>query len=245
MDTSDGSVHTTLRIPGKWRHLGELIERMPTGFRLTPAALILPDGAEIEFAPLPPDNQFAKIFRTSCRCQASPAELQIVDHYTVNIGLSGPGGSSAAALTMMQAGAAIVRAGGGGVFIDNSGLAHGGSPWIEMAEDGGPDALSFAFVNIVRGRQDVWTMGMHVLGLPDVLMRRIDADADDTAIVDVLRYLCRGEKPIGDGHVLADENGPRYQAQAVPSADFKADSPMHNPFGRLQLISIKDLTERN
>ena len=88
-------------------------------------------------------------------------------------------------------------------------------------------------------------MGMHVLGLPDVRMRRIDADADDTAIVDVLRYLCRGEKPIGDGHVLADENGPRYQAQAVPGTDFKADSPMHNPFGRLQLISVKDLSERN
>ena len=136
-------------------------------------------------------------------------------------------------------------AGGGGVFIDNSGLAHGGSQWIELAEDGGPDALSFAFVNIVRGRQDVWTMGMHVLGQPDVVMRRIDADADDTAIIDVLRYLCRGEKPIGDGHVLADEDGPRYQAQTVPSTDFKADSPMHNPFGRLQLISVKDLTERN
>ena len=112
MDTRDGSVQTTLRIPGNWRHLGELIECMPAGFRLTPAALILPDGTEIEFVPLPADNQFAKIFRTSCRRQASRAELQIVDHYTVNVGLTGPGGSSAAALTMMQAGAAIVARAG-------------------------------------------------------------------------------------------------------------------------------------
>ena len=76
-------------------------------------------------------------------------------------------------------------------------------------------------------------------------MRRIDADADDEAIINVLRYLCRGEKPIGDGHVLADENGPRYHAVMVRSTDFEAGSPMHNPFGRLQLISVQDLTERN
>lgn len=245
MDQSEHTVRTTLRIPGNWRHPGALIERMPTGFRLTPEALILPDGTEIEFVPLPPDDQFAEIFRKSCRQRASRAELKIVDSYTVNVGLHGPGGSSEAALTMMQAGAAIVRAGGGGVFIDNSGLAHGGSQWIELTEDGEPDALSFAFVSIIRGPQEVWTMGMHVLGLPDVVMRRSDADADDVAIIDVLRYLCRGEKPIGDGHVLADENGPRYQAVKVHSTDFAAGSPMHNPFGRLQLISVKDLTERN
>jgi hypothetical protein len=245
MDTGHDSVRTTLRIPGNWRHPGELIERIPAGFHLTSETLILPDRTEIEFVPMPPDDEFAGIFRNSCRKQASRAELQIVDSYTVNVGLHGPGGSIEAALAMMQAGAAIVRAGGGGVFIDNSGLAHGGSQWSELTEDGGPDALSFAFVSIIRGRQEVWTIGMHVLGLPEVAMRRIDADADDEAIIHVLRYMCCSEQPIGDGHVLADENGPRYRAVTVPSTDFDADSPMHNPFGRLQLISIKDLTERN
>ena len=91
----------------------------------------------------------------------------MVDSYTVNVGLTGPGGSMKAALTMMQAGSAIVRAGGAGVFIDNSAVAHGGSHWIEMTEAGGPDAVSFAYVAIVRGEKEVWTMGMHVMGLPD------------------------------------------------------------------------------
>ena len=245
MDRGHETVTTTLRIPGNWQHPGELIERMPSGFRLTPEALILPDGAEIEFVPLPPDKLFAGIFRRCCRQPASRAELQIVDSYTVNVGLNGPGGSREAACTMMQAGAAIVRAGGGGVFIDNSALSHGGSHWIELTEDGGPDALSFAFVSIVRGRQEVRTMGMHVLGQPDVVMHRIDADADDQTIIDVLRQLCSGEESIGDGHVLADEKGPRYHAVKVPCTDFDTDSPMHNPFGRLQLISVRDLTERN
>ena len=186
MNQEDTTVRVTLRIPGNWAHPGELIERMPAGFRLTPEALLLPDGTEIELTPMPPDDQFAQIFRSSCRQPAEDDELEIVDGYTVNIGLTGPGGSMAAALAMMQAGAAIVRAGGAGVFIDNSGVAHGGRKWIEMTEDGGPDAVSFAFVGMVRNRQEVWTIGMHVMGLPDIVMRRADVEPDGDTIIEVL-----------------------------------------------------------
>lgn len=245
MNQEDTGVRTTLRIPGNWAHPGDLIKRMPDGFRLTPEALILPDGTEIELTPMPPDDQFAEIFRSSCRQPAEDDELEIVDGYTVNILLTGPGGSMEAALAMMQAGAAIVRAGGAGVFIDNSGVAHGGRKWIEMAEDGGPDAVSFAFVGIVRGRQEVWTMGMHVMGLPDIVMSRADADADAEAIIEVIRYLCHGNKPICDGHLLADEDGPRFRAVATSGYERAAGGPMHNPIGRLKLVSMKEIAEAN
>jgi hypothetical protein len=114
-----------------------------------------------------------------------------------------------------------------------------------MAEDGGPDALSFAFVAVVRGQTDVWTMGMHVLGLPDVVMNRADVEADGLDIIEVIRYLCRGEKPVGDGHVFADLNGPRFQAFAQVSAEGPVASPMHNPFGRLKLVRLRDIAETN
>lgn len=243
MTTTDHTVRTTLRIPGAWSHPGELLERMPPGYRLTHEALLLPDGAEIEITPMAPDTQFAQIFKMSCRRPASADEVATVGRYTVNIGLSGPGGSMEGALRMMQAGAAIVRAGGAGVFIDNSALAHGGGHWIEMADDGGPDALSFAFVSIVSGRQDVWTMGMHVLGYPDIGMRRSDADAHD--IIDVIRYVCSGNKPIGDGHLVGDEQGVRFQVKAASPDARTAGSPMHNPFGRLMLTSLKEIAEGN
>ena len=55
-------------------------------------------------------------------------------------------------------------------------------------------------------------MGMHVLGLRDIVMKRSDVETDGFDIVEVIRYLCRGEKPIDDGHVIADLNGPRFQA---------------------------------
>jgi hypothetical protein len=245
MSATNTPVQVTLRVPGAWSHPGELVERMPAGFRLTPESLLLPDGGTVEFTPMPPDDQFAQIFTSSCRQLPAEDELDIVSRYRVNIGLTGPGGSLESARVMMQAGAAIVQAGGAGVFIDNSGLAHGGGHWMEMADDGGPDALSFAFVSIVSGEHDVWTMGMHVLGYPEIIMRRADLDADANAIIEVVRYVCAGEKPVGDGHILCDENGPRFQATAAPADERTADSPMHNPFGRLRLTSVKEIVEGN
>jgi hypothetical protein len=245
MAESESPVEIALRIPGTWAHPRELIERLPEGYRLMPEALTLPDGSKIEFNPLPPDDQFAGIFRSSCRRPPTKEELEQVDRYTVNIGLMGPGGSLQAARRMMEAAAGIVRAGAAGVFIDNCALAHGGEYWLEMTEDGSSDAVSFAFVGIVRGQTEIWTMGMHALGLRDIVMQRADVEDGGFDIVEVIRYLARGDKPVGDGHVIADFDGPRFQAfHAQNPAQFEG-TPMHNPFGRLKLVSMKDVAGQN
>jgi hypothetical protein len=238
-------VIVALRIPGQWTHPRELVERLPADYRLTPEALVLSDGTHVEFGAVAADDEFAQIFRSSCRRPATADEQATVDRYSVNVLLSGSGGSLPAARAMMQAGAAIVRAGGAGVFIDNSGLAHGGSDWLALTDDGSPDALSFAFVTIVRGQTEVWTMGMHVLGLRDVVMKRSDVEVGGFDIIEVIRYLCEGDKPVNDGHVIADLDGPRFQVRTQASPGDLARSPMHNPFGRLQLVSLRDIAETN
>jgi len=187
----------TLRVPGDWSHPKELLERLPNEFRLTPEALFLPDGTEIEFIPLEPDGQFPQIFQSACRRPPTNDELAALARYTVNVGLSAAGGSMESALAMMKAAAAIVRAGGAGVFIDNSALAHGGSDWIAMTDDGGPDAISFAFASIIRGPEEVYTMGMQVMGFPDLMMRSSDVDERGETIIEIIRYVCGGDKPIG------------------------------------------------
>jgi hypothetical protein len=126
MSLQTTAVTIALRIPGQWSHPKELIERLPDGCRLTPESLFLPDQTEIGFGARAADGEFAEIFRASCREPAAEEELAVVDDYTVNVFLMGPGGSLPVAHTMMQAAAAIIKAGGAGVFIDNSGLAHGG-----------------------------------------------------------------------------------------------------------------------
>jgi hypothetical protein len=242
---SEPAVRVTLRIPGQWPHPRDLIQRLPDGCRFTAEALLMPDSTAVEFGAAAADNQFAEIFRSSCRQPPTAEELAVVNGYTVNAFLSGPGGSMSAARTMMRAGAALVRAGGAGVFIDNSALAHGGKTWLAMTDDGGPDALSFAFVAIIQGKTDVWTMGMHVLGLRDVVMSRADVETGGFDIVEVIRYLARGDKPVGDGHIIADLTGPRFRTVALDSAPGHAGSPMHNPFGRLKLVSMREIAESN
>ncbi len=238
-------VTVALRIPGQWSHPRELIERMPVGCRLTPEALHLPDGTQVEFGAVPADDQFPEIFRTSLRRPATAEELATADNYTVNVLLSGPGGSLEAAKTMLEAGAAIVRAGGAGVFNDNSGLAFGGELWQQITEDGSSDAVSFAFVSIIRSKAEVWTMGFHVLGRRDVIMKRADVEEEGFDIVEVIRYLASGEKPVDDGHVIADLDGPRFQCFAEDGEAKLVGSPMYNPFGRLRLVSMRDIAENN
>ena len=79
MAATDASVITTLRIPGAWTRPGDLLEHIPAGFRLRAETLVSPDGTEFELAAIPPDEQFAEIFRSSCRRPATDEELVIVD----------------------------------------------------------------------------------------------------------------------------------------------------------------------
>jgi hypothetical protein len=146
---------------------------------------------------------------------------------------------------MMRAAAAMVRAGAVGVFIDNCGLAHGGQDWVAMTEDGSSDAISFAFVAILRGDAEVYTMGMHVLGLRDIVMKRKDAEDEGFDITEVIRYLAAGDKPVSNGHVLADLEGPRFQVIAQDSPAGRLPAAMQNPFGRFKLVNVKDIGEIN
>ena len=235
----------TLRIPGDWSHPKELLERLPKGVRLGPEYLRLADGTEFEFTPMPPDGEFPEIFQSACRNPPTSDELAVLARYRVNVGLSGAGGSLDAARAVMQAGAAIVRAGGAGVFIDNCAMAHGGADWIAMTDDGGSDAISYAFVSMVRNQRELYTMGMQAMGFPDLLMNPSDIDERAEAVVEIIRYVCAGERPVDVGHVLADEHGPRFQVVSNVKDNFEAGSPMHNPYGRLKIVSMKEIAEGN
>ncbi|HEX5102609.1 MAG TPA: hypothetical protein VFV87_02280 [Pirellulaceae bacterium] len=231
------------RIPGTWTHPRELVQALPPGCRMTGEALILEDGTEVEFGAMEADGQFAEIFCSSCRRPPTDEELERVERYTVNVILSGSGGSLEQAHAMMRAAAAMVKAGGAGVFIDNSGLAHGGEIWLEMTEEGSSDAISFAYVAIIGNASEVWTMGMHALGLREVVMKKADCDAFD--ITEVIRYLARGDKPVANGHVLADLDGPQFQCIVQDSPSERLRGAMRNPFGRLKLVSVRDIGEIN
>jgi hypothetical protein len=146
---------------------------------------------------------------------------------------------------MMKAGAAIVQTGAAGVFIDNSMLAHGATLWTEMSNVCDIEAISFAFVGVIRGKTEVRTMGMNVLGKPDLTMSRQDFNDNTDSMIDLIRYVCSTEKPIGDRHIIAMEMGTQFQSRVVETDDAPVGSHLHNPFGRLQLVNLKAIGESN
>ncbi|HEX7380013.1 MAG TPA: hypothetical protein VF278_23020 [Pirellulales bacterium] len=75
-------------------------------------------------------------------------------------------------------------------------------------------------------------------------MRRTEGDAD--TIIEVIRYVAASEKPVCDGHILADDRGrPRFSVTATAIEKLTLASPMENPFGRLRLTSVQEIAESN
>jgi len=228
-------VEIALRIPGTWSSLQQLKDSLPDCTQLTDAKVSLKDGWECDYFILPADSEFPRIFRSSCRRIPTREEQKKVSNYTFSVGLSGPGGSLEAAFQMMKAASVFIEAGGAGVFIDNSGLAHGGQDWLNMCDMGGTDSISYAFVALIRGLSEVWTMGFQALGIPDLRMARLDSEQDPDSIIDIIRYMAAAEVRVEHGHLIADGQGPLFKVLETSCSRFKLGSPMYNPFGYLKL----------
>jgi hypothetical protein len=230
-----------LRVPGRWNHPYELERALPTGYRLAWGRLVMPDGTSISVFPQAADEEFPRVFATACGSGPSGRERRRVEGYTVNMCLCGPGGSLESAGTMIHAAAAVVRAGGIGVFVDNGAKAHLGHDWLRLAEDPGDCGLFRAFVSTYRSADDIWSVGMHVLGLRDGVIRRSgDDDADQHALLAFLGYSFAPDCDIADGDLAGDETGPQYRLRREPCARLPATSPMHNHYGLWRLVPLDE-----
>ena len=89
-------------------------------------------------------------------------------------------------------------------------------------------------------------MGMQVMGFPNLLLRARDVDDRGETVVEIIRYLCCGGQPMDVGHVLADDQGrPRFQVMAKTEDEFDLQSPVHNPFGVLKIVSAESIAKDN
>jgi len=48
-------------------------------------------------------------------------------------------------------------------------------------------------------------------------------------VVDVIRYLVQGDKPVADGHILTEVNGASFSCCAEDGDPRMVGSPMYNP----------------
>jgi hypothetical protein len=118
---------------------------------------------------------------------------------------------------LMAGAAAVVAAGGAGVFIDNSGLAHGATDWrtlFHSADDGG---VYWAFVSTVRGDNEFYSVGMQILGFRDAVIPQL-ANQEHTyqALHSFLGYSAFSGATIRDGEVVTDPVLPALRIRPQP-----------------------------
>jgi hypothetical protein len=232
-DGSDSPVYPriVLCVPGPWEGREDLAQRvLPAGFVLEEKRLLRADGGEAFDAEFRgPDPRMRPAFQASaCRVRPSltPADFHAIQgHRGVLYVLSDPFGrttAAAAASRMIEIGRALLDAGGIAVKCESSGIAHSAERWRR------PDLPPFeAFVRlpIVDEIDDLYSVGMHLLGLPDgIVSLRHFPQGDLRGATRVLEEFLRSQTlPKG------------YLASPEPCTGYAPEEFFWNRWGRLRL----------
>jgi hypothetical protein len=235
----------TLRIPGPWSTVEDLVEQLPRGWNLKGEWLHPADGPPMSVETMPADGVFPMVFETVLRRPARADELENIRTYRSNAGVTFDGGSLFAAKHLLNATAAIIRAGGWGVFVDNGLISHGGSDWLDLSSAcADPMAVFYAYVSYAKLESHIQSHGMHVFGMRDAIIS-YDGDQETRlrSMEDFLRESCCDGRQWSSGELFRDEDGQNYQLQSVDDrSPFGPGHPVTNPFGRWFLAKKGELS---
>ena len=236
-DKSIDLPEVTLRIPGEWAGPQEFFERLPPGCQFAPEGLVLEDGSVFELTALPADDEFAEVFSGSCHKVPTEAERHSIENYKVNVCLTSPGGSIEAATRILAAGAAVIEAGGAGVFVDNSGIAHGASDWLALHKSAGDGGVYWAFVSTVGSKTEIYSVGMHLLGFREAVIPRTgDEEFDYRTLHSFLGYSAFSGNTLRDGEIVGDKVLPTFCLKGEPYDRLPKNAPIYNPYGQWRLV---------
>jgi hypothetical protein len=232
-------LEVTLRIPGAWSRPEEFYEALPSGCRCTAEGLVMPDGTEFELHALPADEEFPRVFAGSCAKLPTESERAAIEDYQVNICLTGSGGSIEAAKRLMAGAAAVLAAGGAGVFVDNSGIAHGASDWLTLFDSADDGGVYWAFVMAVQSEEEVYSLGMHVLGFRDAVIPSTgNQEYDSRTLHSFLGYTAFSGATLRDGEIVGDAILPTFRVHSQSDDRVEPGAPMFNPYGRWRLVAV-------
>lgn len=171
-------------------------------------------------------------------------EMDAIARHCSVVYLIGRGGTSNAAESMIRAAAALLAAGGMGVKVESSGVAHSPRQWHALAANLDSFSAHDALVMYVAGGE-IYSCGMHLLGLPDAITVGTDLAADAELLRVFTRYLYRETPVLRDGQTFAaDAASPVYQVRRDRGIVYPADSLFTNPYGYWRLEPARQSRKR-
>jgi hypothetical protein len=179
----------------------------------------------------PPDPRLEAAFKAAGAHWVSARDLKRIRQHKQVIYLVGECGSDTRAGVFMLAASAVLRAGGHSVKVESSGLAHSRAKWLQLTHNHYLFRAHEAFVLYVTG-DDVFSCGMHNLGLPDAIIRS-NASSNPVALLRTFTYYLFTESPVvRNGQTFAAAKGePGYRLFHEASSPYPPGDLFANPYG--------------
>jgi hypothetical protein len=243
-----------LRVPGPWESVEEWLEQVPSGYEVSDfiggdplcgGSLTAPSGQTVSLFLRPGDQDFPHVFRSAASRVLTQEEFEQLQRAKWYVLVGGPGGDLAAAQTMLQMGTMLLDTGGFGVFLDSGARAHWQDDWRQLAEHRhDAPSMAWGYTSIVRGEGRFYSVGMHVLGHPDVqLTQTEDRQEDFEDLTNFMFYLLQTDRKVEDGHYVGMMDSRYfYEVQHQRDRRIRAPHPMHNPYGVWDMKPIPPAT---
>jgi hypothetical protein len=167
--------------------------------------------------------------------------LNKIEKHNFVIYISGVTGSLKEAENIAFAGTAVLKAGGAGIKIETAGKAFEKSKWLSLVKNFDESDLYQMFVAspIVDEKSDVFSCGMHNLGLKDTIIQGEELQRS-IDLVPIFGYYQIFDKPgiLHDQTFQPDLQSPKYLITDEPNQPYKGNSLFENPYGMWRLTRI-------
>lgn len=230
-----------LCIPGPWKDRSELITSIvncDSGYIFAGRILMnLTSEYSCELDYCDRDPQMIGAFQAAGGHWSDTAEMAAIATHQSVVYLISDGGSREDAEATMLAAKALLKAGGLGVKVESAGLAHSPDAWIKMCQNFAQFSAHRALVVYITGRDEVYSCGMHNLGLWDAITT-IDNKQQAVELLRVFTWYQFTESPeLRAGQTFSvDAESDIYRLREYQGVDYGEESLFSNPYGTWELV---------
>lgn len=231
-------------VPGFWPDHKELVQSIAvkSGGYLFAGHVLLNTSTHQhwELFVLERDPNIARTLALTGQGSISMDDVSTIAEHSLVCVLTAEGGSADTAKQAMDASAGLLRAGGAAVYVESSGKSHSSGDWVRLSESDKPTAPYDAFVALINGGTNLYTCGMHNLGLPDASVDTTAATEDEARLLRAFNLYRLLESPdLETGHTFSlTPESTFYRLALLPCETYEEEDLFFNPFGVWRLSAL-------
>lgn len=241
-------IKSILCIPGPWKDRNEILHSIIQNneFEYIFAGIALMNTKTNEAVQLFIEPKNESIVESFKFCglvnQVSEKFLNEIKNHENIIYLISETGSYEKAKALAFAGNAILKAGGLGIHVESAGKSFEKEQWMNIIENFENADLYTMFVHdsIITENGNLFSCGMHHLGLKDTIIQNSDTANETLRIWGYYQIIDKPKIILGQTFSTAP-NSPIYKIAEELHPPYKDHELFHNPFGMWKLNKIGSL----